>query len=211
MPKRKRGDSHQFSVDGQEYAGEYLGKGAFAEAFRVEGDVFCFVKEDWTKEAISDIDQPHLPRIERVDVQEDRDGENIYVYKMPFYEPLTAKCRTAWMEYRELERALAEARAAFSHRPGGVYNGYEIMCRTIERANVSDELRAALETLRDSAMNYGSSITFEFAPRNLGVDESGRLVLRDVLFDQEIMEKRNREYVARRQAREQMRPPYYRR
>ena len=48
---------------------------------------------------------------------------------------------------------------------------------------MADELRDALDVMIENAKNYGEGITFEFSPRNLGLDDQERLVLRDVLYD----------------------------
>ena len=52
----------------------------------------------------------------------------------------------------------------------------------------------ALELLISYGSNYGSSISFEFAPRNLATDKRGNLILLDALFDRETAEKIRHHY-----------------
>ena len=65
------------------------------------------------------------------------------------------------------------------------------MCDTIaeaEHLEISAVVVASLKALRDEAANYGSTLTFEFAKRNLAVKKASRgyrLILLDVLFDME--------------------------
>jgi hypothetical protein len=98
---------------------------------------------------------------------------------MPRYQvPLRAANKVAWADYRTLERCWRGLHWADRQF------GYVAMEKVLECAEgvVSPGVFEALETLRDYASDYGSDYTFEFAPRNLGVDKNGTMILLDVVF-----------------------------
>ena len=63
----------------------------------------------------------------------------------------------------------------------------------------------ALELLRDNAANYGADWTFEFSPRNLATTPKGQLVLLDVVFSLEAVERANAAARKRAQQRDRAR------
>jgi hypothetical protein len=191
----RSGDRRTITVDGKKLDAEFLGQGHYAKAYRVGDDVYLFVTECYMKEAIEGIEGPHIPKVERHDVVSSRSGEDTYVYKMPFFEPLTPKHAAAWAQFRELQRATEEAKEALAEEYGQkgrsfrlIYDGYAVNDRLIDIAQVPASLKTALRDMASNASNYGAGVTFEFAKRNLGVDKSGNLILRDVLFDSEKLE-----------------------
>jgi hypothetical protein len=184
----KRGDTRTITVDETKIEdAEYLGRGMFCTAYRVLDTVYCFVKDCYMKEAISGIDQPHVPNITRHESTDEFD-----VYSMPYYGPLRAAHKTAWAQYKMLDRAWDEARyrayeelkdtsqqfRAEDHN----YMVNDCMVETLRSWGADDDLVSAIEQMNYAASNYGSDITYEFGVRNLGVDQDGRLVLRDVLY-----------------------------
>jgi hypothetical protein len=58
----------------------------------------------------------------------------------------------------------------------------DCMVETLRSWGADDDRVSAIEQMNYAASNYGSDITYEFGVRNLGVDQDGRLVLRDVLY-----------------------------
>jgi len=82
-------------------------------------------------------------------------------------------------------------------------SGYDINFATLEcarEAGVRPSVADALETLVDTAANYGAAYQFEFSPRNLATDARGNLVLLDVLFDKEALLRRRESLYDRAQA-----------
>lgn len=188
-------------VDGRAVDVQQIGKGTFAVAYKVVGkdEVIVIVDEaksgDYAKSILAEANyedhgNPHLPRVERLG--EDSRGRS--AFRMPLYRaPLKkADSARAWDQYKALkecwEAALADVRRSTRNL---TYDGYRIMDAVVECADqyVDGDLVEALEALRDGASNYGSDWTFEFSPRNLATDSKGNLVLLDVLFSMEAMEK----------------------
>lgn len=192
----KRGDIREISADGKMFKAEYIGKGMFAKVYRaLDGDrrVYAFVTGCYMKEAISDVDHVHVPAIMR------HNDVSIYsetqVFSMPFYNKLTAKDKDAWETYKELKDACEQAKQEIIwpkiHSVRNVWSvyGMDAAQRTIdilrEKGTVSTDILDALQIIWDNVSNYGQSCTFEFAPRNLAVDDEGNLILLDIAFDTE--------------------------
>ncbi len=186
----RSGDVRAIEVDGERFAAEYLGRGAFATAYkRRDGRVFLFVRDgtDYSKECLAGCDSnPHLPEVKRHDETYIR-GRYFQVYSMPYYRKLTAADGEAWAHYRALAAAREVAVPRYTYeRPlssWGLYLIQDVLDAT--RGEVPESLTRALQDLMDNAANYGCGMTCEFVRRNLGVGEQGQLVLRDVLFDAE--------------------------
>lgn len=172
----------------------YLGAGHYATAYHIGGEVYLFVENDFMKSAIeeqADMTLPHLPKIERLD--DPSPNRDTMLFKMPYYAPLTAARKQAWADYKALRDAREKARSIVMTRSEKarepvsqfVLRGHEINDLIAEDPSLREPIRIAIRELSDAAANYGSSVTFEFSPRNLGVDREGCLILRDVLFDAE--------------------------
>ena len=182
-----------------------IGKGRWTTAYadRDSRHVYLFVAvrpdggTDYAKELIADIGggNLHIPRVERFDEIDGTVGDRFRVYKSERYLPLTAKCGSAWTQFKQLRKIAEEEVRAANVRQAGqrvAPQGYEVMERIIERVRVAPkattELVEALELLRDATMNYGSNWWFEFAKRNCAVDAYGSLILLDCVFDQDQIE-----------------------
>ena len=190
-----------------------IGKGAFATAYADDDDnVYVTVPEDiYDKEILADIhrddpENPHLPAVEHLGYT--RTGK---VFAMPLYRmPLRKADTHDWQAYQILRRCWQEAQTAVYNRARAkgwntIHMGHNVLAETVEcaeQAGMSGPLLEAMEALRDGASNYGASYTFEISPRNVGSDEDGNLVLVDVLFD---MEKLERMRAAKRRAAPQRR------
>lgn len=115
----------------------------------------------------------HLPEVERLEFlggQVALGGRNVFV--MPFYEvPLKREHEQAWKDYELLKLC----------RDDYYYDGCMLKCA--EDIGVSPKVVEALHVLRKEALKITRHYTFEFAPRNLTVNEQGDLVLLDVLYD----------------------------
>ena len=180
---------------------ERIGKGMFATVYRDRGDpskVWIFVDDRahqkqilWMLRGEAE-DNPHLPSVERMGYTKDQT-----VYRMPFYRKLTkASAPRAWADYQAIRRCLGSLPPL-----DNTYDGYDRSYRAVECVKnadvVSDELVEALELLRDTAADYGSSYAMEISPRNLAVDEQGNLVLLDLMYDAELVRRIRRQQVAR--------------
>lgn len=194
--KLKR-DTLQFP-NGETLGVSPLGKGAFTKAFLgADGMVYLFTREggdtgDYSKEILTNIDStnPYLPKVETIGYFS---GGRVYrmpKYKVPLRKGDSAK---AWAEYKILAKCADTAwrmwsKIAAERRSRIVHYGYEVANATITCAeNDFPAVADALRELAGSMANYGAGYTFEFAPRNLGTDASGHLILLDVTFDLEVM------------------------
>ena len=177
---------------------DYLGQGQFATAWKHKRTVYLVMKDgsldglDYGKDVTADTwracgrnARRYLPNVERL---EHLDNGN-RVYRMPFYEKLTAKHKTAWAEMKALqsarEQAARDTRDIFRDSVG--FN--QRILENVKKANVSKSLVAAIRELVDSCCNYGSGYSLEFNKANLGVDKQGHLVLRDVVFDLDVVKQ----------------------
>jgi hypothetical protein len=174
---------------------EYLGKGFFCTAWRNGSQVYLICRErageiDYSKDIIMNIRprSAYLPLIEKLDTNDDS-----MLYRMPFYEKLTAKHTTAWKEYKTLKQISEDAQRDMSYEkmrgkrvtPQDVNNE---IAKRIQTADVSRELKMLIQEIVDYMCNYGEHYGMEFSPRNLSVDKNGHLVLRDVIYNQKAIE-----------------------
>lgn len=185
---------------------EQIGKGRFCTAYRSLAHtsvVYLVVKEeagDYSKHILGDCTGSYFPELERLGDCGDRT-----VYRTRYYERLTAKHKHAWAEFKRLAAAretawqeITRKQAKNNHNTPMHVFGVDVANRTIEIICEQGRLGAigtngamidALEQLVNSMSNYGSSYTFEFAARNLAVNDHGRLVLLDPVFDLETIAK----------------------
>jgi hypothetical protein len=176
--------------DGTELAVHYLGRGAHATAYQHGLTVYLLVDEDDNmKEALELFvpdGTPHVPPVKRLGTVCKR-GKCRNVYTMPYYRTVTAKDKEAWAVVKLLESTRLElhrTRFVATGKCLSVY-GIELMYEVIQatRTKVPESVTEALEALSYAGSNYGCGVTFEFGRRNIGVDERGGVVFRDVLFD----------------------------
>jgi GNAT superfamily N-acetyltransferase len=188
-----RGELMTIRVEGQDIAGSYLGAGHYVrKAVLSDNKVYLIMKkQDLMKDALAEneFDTPHIPPVERIyDNVKDE-----YIYTMPYYKPISAKDREAWSIMRELNRAKDVVWRNYHFggktrdRPIYTY-WYEMGNDIISEAKVPQSVKEALTELLNAAGNYGS-VMFEFDKRNVGVDELGRIIFRDIIFDIEKLHK----------------------
>jgi hypothetical protein len=188
----KKGDLKMLTIDRQQMTLSYLGKGEFVTAWLndVTKDVYL-VGNDMTKDCIANwgqADNPHIPVLAIVDQLEN----GRYVYKTRYYDKLTASNKVAWGQFRALEELLA---AAFSNVRAHVgwlnfnprQHGFDVcqeLCNlAYNDSRILPSIAEALQHMQDAVSNAGSDVLPEFSRQNLGVDESGNLVLLDVFFN----------------------------
>ena len=172
----RKGQRVVIKLDGNKYSAIYLGKGLFSKAYIVQtsnGPYVLLYSTDYIKEVLAlyaDKSNPHVPKIWRYDTN---------IYLMPYYRPLTLKYRVAWKEYRTLEKLWK--RAKYKSIIG--YQAIEEFISLCKLSpHISKNIVAALQEIYDVSLNYGQDILFEIAPRNLGVNNNGQLILRDICF-----------------------------
>lgn len=185
----KAGDVREITVNGEKLTGEYLGKGTFCRAaYRVGDDVYLFVDEDdYSKEIISHIENPHIPPCEMIEHQEER---GLRVWKMPFYEKLTARHKQAWADYKRLRNIIGKVRMELIMRAGyGEPRWYEMPGLIAERVDFSQTLFEALESLASWLPSYGSHYAIELPKVNCSVGKDGQLILRDIVFSTELLDQ----------------------
>ena len=123
---------------------------------------------------------------------------NATVYEMKHYRsPLRKRdSPRAWRNYRILSNCWNKAWESGKYY--SKYDGHALMNAVLECYQDSPlampSITEALELLISYGSNYGSSISFEFAPRNLATDKRGNLILLDALFDRETAEKIRHHY-----------------
>lgn len=195
--KNERWIVMEFDDDKDPIRAKQIGKGRFTTAFyspRTE-KVYLFLKDgedgDASKEILSHLHSTnkHIPQTEFFDTTPD--GR---IYTQPLYRPLTAANQVAWKQFKQLQKAYEEIAIKFNRDMSvftrnsreWLYRCNETMQTLIDLVEDSD-LREALETLLYATQNYGGSWMFEFAKRNLAVDEKGNLILLDAIFNREIL------------------------
>jgi hypothetical protein len=196
---RKCAPTYALSADGRHVATvEQIGRGAWCRAFRpveqeqTDDTVYLIVHEDDSSKAIlSECDSPHIPELQRIGMY----GDTAYVWRTRFYRRLTAKDKDAWRQYRLLQRAAHDVQMMnYRSRVGyGAYCwGHDEMAATVDRVEElgERELAEALLQLVNASACYGQTWTFEFAPRNLATDSTGRLILLDPVFDMEVIARK---------------------
>lgn len=200
---RKKGSGYYVDLDGflpEKTHLEYLGKGKFVTAWRKPGtDLVYLVGYDVTKECIAlwgqDKENGHIPVLKCAGYC--NNNTEAQVYETRYYAPLKAANKTAWAEYKALKELLKKADTTILNKNGGfsysirsfsysIY-GYDVCQELVNLAAIDSRVSpltvSALQTMLDAATNAGASIMMEFAPRNLGVNKNGQLVLLDVFFD----------------------------
>mgnify|MGYP003647135582 CR=1 FL=1 len=189
------------TVDGTPFRVKAIGKGAFTRAYVTTGTktprVLLFTREDdagdYSKLVLAEMNQDgnansFIPKVKRVGFA----PNDTTVYEMPLYDtPLTKrKSPQAWAQYRVLKQCWDDAETAmrthFGEKAHSPYNGHWQMAHVVECARknklITKALHTALSRLQAYVADYGSDYSFEFAPRNLAVSPSGRLILLDTTF-----------------------------
>lgn len=173
---------------GNPIAARFLGKGRFSEAYRsADGRVLIISKEtDYSKEIACNLGtHKHLPECKHIGWIGER-----RIYQMPFYKKLLAKeSPKAWADFKALREAREEAwtEQVIQSKDPSCWNGYNVINATADR--LRGPLRDAILEIAATTANYGSSWTIEVSKRNVGVSETGNLVLFDCWFDLEVIDR----------------------
>jgi len=151
--------------------------------------------DDYSKEIVANVidrrsPNPYLPRITKLGYM---NNDAMVIFGMPKYRAPLVKSAgaVAWNEARILQQCLTEASKGLMSIAdnGWVINDRVVEC--IRNRGLSKILVDAIEALSYSARNYGRSYCFEFPTRNLATDDSGHLILLDVMYDIQAVLNRN--------------------
>jgi len=188
----KRGQITTITVNGERIRAEYLGKGHFSTGYRVGDLVYLFTKDDPLKEATTHMSGVHVPIVKYVDYTSNRNGDEIEIYTMPYYENITAAHKTAWAIFRILTSLLRDSNTEIIQEQGWLKfnrkrDNYKVFARLVEKAEqdnrIPDSVVDSLDRMYSWAINYGESVGIEMGKRNIGVDNEGNIIFRDVLYD----------------------------
>jgi len=183
---------------------EQIGKGRFSEAWKNGSYVYVITRErswgtDHSKRILAELEteNPHIPKVELIG---ELDSDRSDVFRMPLYKPLTAKAKEAWKQFKELAKLREQAcNNAFRLGWNQKFNPYnavqmceDFACLVEESKAFPEELKEAVRMLADACQER-STWVMEIAKRNLCVDEQGRLILLDCMFDLEVLENQRNE------------------
>ena len=176
-----------------------IGKGMFSKAYLLPCGNVEIHSTDKIKEcmALWGFGDCYLwPTIERTDTFWKGDSL-VQVYKMPFYEKVTAPKQQLNAQAYELYKLLRDMEVPVN-LPRGHYERPDYWREQFQTLpdKFAIERQALLEAV-DSIQNYTYNIGFEISPRNISVGEFGDLILLDCFFDTEeafqiIKSKQNR-------------------
>lgn len=181
--------------------------------------------EDMSKDVLAEayLSAPgnkYLPQIEflkRTYVAGPELNKNCKIYKMPFYDDIEQSDAEAWLEMKVLHKlrsdgkvqVKSEYRESTGKSPSLSFLGNNAAARTLELAKLKEnkEMAQALEAMYKSiATKARPGMTFEFNKRNIGVDNDGRIVLRDPVYDSAITVKILKDRHTEREAQNANRP-----
>lgn len=161
--------------------GKLIGSGSWSKAYRLpNSDFVTIVTNDYAKEAL-DLYTPcniHLPAIEQVDSYTNRMGNDMKVYRMPFYERL----KMTQLE-RQDAKDLRTIRKTFIAETGSIhyYSDYNVLADIVDSMDIQETMKEGLNSLLSGLANYSYRMGLEFYPRNLKM-QNHRLILLDVIF-----------------------------
>lgn len=177
----KKGDIKKIRFCNESHNAEFLGKGSFNTCYVLNNSVVCFVKigrdsnhTDYSKDILKDsIDSPHIPLIEYLD-----DNYQHKIYKMPLYKKLTTGS-PAYKQAKILNKKWLEFQ--YDTKKENYYNNQNLIFSLV--GILPESLIEALHSINDNSVNYSYNYRFEFPLRNMMEDESGNLILLDVIFN----------------------------
>lgn len=194
----KKGDFKTIELPGK-WTGEsvkiyaqFLGAGAFAKCYKYGESVYSYVKDgkresDYSKQAIAglrNLKNCHIPDIENLNNLENFDGQ---VYKSKFYNDLTNKSINAWNQAKILKKVWRNHEIGL-HETG--YTDNLILINEFKNAGINENIINAIDEINTACHDYGEDYYMEFPTRNLKVDESGNLILLDIIFNQRAIRER---------------------
>jgi hypothetical protein len=169
--------------------GQLLGRGKFSNVFLSEkGVVYIYTRHgDLSKDILSHVNRKnnkHIPVMHYLGPMRD---VTLDVYRSKYYEtPLRRGFGPSknWPIVKALQLAHAQACGAF---PGNIIAKNQCIDFNYfiaENVKAPAKIREALTLITESAQDWGNTYLFDdFRPSNLGLDNQGRLVFIDAMFD----------------------------
>jgi hypothetical protein len=178
------------TIKGENLPVVFLGRGAFSRAFlhRATNLVYLFTCNDPTKELMWQVGASvHIPVVEYVETKRNTGMVDTEVYTMPYLQTIQPQNKVAWRIMTELQRCREDAKFDLmdrygSHRFFEKY-GADVNQYICDYAQVPTTVSEDLRRLATAMLDYGNSYVFEFPQGNIGVNEGGRIMFRDVCFD----------------------------
>jgi len=184
------------------------------------------IAEDMSKDVLAEAylatpGNRYLPQVEflkKTYVAGPELNKDCKIYKMPFYNDIEKTDTEAWIEMKILHKLRSdgkvqiknEYREATGKVPSLSFLGNKAAERSVQLAKLKDnkEMARALEALYNAISTKNRpGITFEFNKRNIGIDNDGRIILRDPVYDSEITVKILEERkIKREEKNEQIKP-----
>ncbi len=156
--------------------------------------------KDVLVKAYSASKNPYLPQIEywgrEVVTGHKELNRPCKMYKMPFYRDIKQADKHAWIEMKKLHKI----RDVGMHEIYGIYEkatgkkpsltflgnkAAKVSC-ILAKDKLNINLVKALRALHDAFGDLDKSLTFEFNKTNVGIDNSGHLILRDCIYSSAI-------------------------
>lgn len=177
--------------DGLRVGATFIGHGRFSNVFAIGKQVIIYSHYgDLSKEILAMCrtwsNNPHLPEMKKLGSITGQQKWDIGVYLSRRYNaPLLSRHvkPSVWAEIKSLRAS--RMKAANGNSP----LAYFVNSSTVQKAEITVQLRDALSTIVDTAANYGDNryLFDDFQARNLATDNYGRLILLDTLFNLEVM------------------------
>lgn len=169
-----------------------IGAGDFSTAYRSIDNpnvVYLLTKEDdHIREIYAHIDHQNIPTFELIAQGVYIRGKYVNIWKMPYYKPIK-KSDPCWEQYKTLYNAWQDiyipllSAYFYKKQYNDGFMAAEQFLQILEDKRIIDqEMVCALEQLKTWSSCFGSGYIFEFQKRNVGVDQDGNLILRDVVF-----------------------------
>lgn len=183
------------TVNGHEHHVERIGKGRYCTAWRNGAEnVWLQVHEsDLSKDALADCSSnPHLPKVERFDWFDD--NAPFRLYREPLYQPLLARHKQAWADFRQIYKLWNDAHSAtcqwndMRNVSVRVNNCNTAFAELVGASTLAEPLKEAVRELVEQAACYGD-YQIEISKRNCAVDSAGNLILLDPMFDRAELEQ----------------------
>lgn len=167
---------------------EYIGKGQFCTCYHADGIVYSYLKKsdspdgiDYSKIAVAEWteDNIHIPEFKIYG-----ETESHYILTSPLYDNLSPAYTRAWNQFKILQREYD----IFLYANYKNYKfGYDLNRAFLNSltgiVGLSDSIIDGLNSINDACTNYGNFYRFEFAKRNMKVNQDGTLILLDCIFN----------------------------
>lgn len=169
-----------------------LGSGSYSTAFRSLTDptivYIASIDYDNVKELMSRVNTIHAPKIEYIDdftYYSRFDGNRYYkLYKTEYTECPKKKHGRAYEQWQILQAQwdLIDGRFRRLDKNNWHQVVYDFIDILRENELIEDSIIDTLDLIYMRSTDYDTSFKFEFPRCNVGVDSTGNLILRDIVF-----------------------------